>query len=431
MDEFYDSLCAGVSGVREISHFDAGELPTRFAAEVKELDTSARISKKQARRVDDVIKYTLVAGKDALDDAGLLSGDARDALDASRAGILVGSAMGGMKTFADACADLTVHGKRMNPFCIPFSITNMSGALLAMDVGFMGPNYSLSTACATANYCMMNSYDYIQRGEADVMLAGGADAAIVPMGMAGFSACKALSQRNEEPTTASRPWDKTRDGFVMGEGAGVLVMEELEHARARGATIYAEFLGGAMTCDAHHMTEPHPEGKGVKRCMQLALERAGIDAGRVNYINAHATSTPAGDLAEYNAIVEIFGDNDDLKINGTKVSERALVLWRVGAMRALRARRGRVLRMGVGVHVLADPRTRALRLDMKSACALTARRSCCLHLSALLPPRTPCTNARHALASHLYVRICACRRWWAICWARRALLRLWRRCRHA
>eukprot|EP00793_Prasinoderma_coloniale_P005112 PRCOL_00000873-RA len=333
VDEFYDSLCAGVSGVREISHFDAGELPTRFAAEVKELDTSARISKKQARRVDDVIKYTLVAGKDALDDAGLLSGDARDALDASRAGILVGSAMGGMKTFADACADLTVHGKRMNPFCIPFSITNMSGALLAMDVGFMGPNYSLSTACATANYCMMNSYDYIQRGEADVMLAGGADAAIVPMGMAGFSACKALSQRNEEPTTASRPWDKTRDGFVMGEGAGVLVMEELEHARARGATIYAEFLGGAMTCDAHHMTEPHPEGKGVKRCMQLALERAGIDAGRVNYINAHATSTPAGDLAEYNAIVEIFGDNDDLKINGTK----AMVGHLLGAAGAVEA----------------------------------------------------------------------------------------------
>jgi len=220
-----------------------------------------------------------------------------------RVGILVGSAMGGMQSFSAGCTAVVTEGHRkMNPFCIPFSITNMGGALLAMDCGAMGPNYSISTACATGNYCLLAAFDHLRRGEADVMLAGAADAAVVPSGIGGFIACRALSQRNDAPAAASRPWDTGRDGFVMGEGAGVVMLEELEHARARGARIYAEVLGGAVGCDAHHMTEPLPDGSGVARCIELALAKAGVAADEVTYVNAHATSTQAGDMAEYRAI---------------------------------------------------------------------------------------------------------------------------------
>ena len=261
-------------------------------------------------------------------------------LDLQRSGALIGSAMGGMHSFAGAVEAMTTQGHRkMNPFCIPFAITNMGGALAAMDIGFMvrrapprlaalcqsltallcaqGPNYSISSACASGNFCIQNAADHIRRGDADVMLAGSSDAAIWPIGMAGFSAARALSRRNDEPATASRPWDLDRDGFVMGEGAGVLVLEELEHARARGATIYAEFLGGAYTCDAHHMTEPHPEGKGVGLAIETALKSSGVARERVNYVNAHGTSTPAGDLAEYNAIRRAL-PGDNVRINSTK-----------------------------------------------------------------------------------------------------------------
>lgn len=210
--------------------------------------------------------------------------------------------MGGMAAFTAGCTNILTSYKKMNPFCIPFSITNMGSAMLAMDVGLMGPNYSISTACATGNYCMMNAYHHIQAGEADLMLAGATDAAIIPSGIGGFIACKALSRRNNDPAAASRPWDKGRDGFVMGEGSGVLVLESLEHATARGAKIYAELLGGAANCDAHHMTEPLPDGSRVEACVRMALETAGVQPTQVNYVNAHGTSTPAGDMAEYRAI---------------------------------------------------------------------------------------------------------------------------------
>jgi 3-oxoacyl-[acyl-carrier-protein] synthase II len=225
-----------------------------------------------------------------------------DGVDPFRWGTLVGSAMGGMSAFAGGCTSILTSYKKMNPFCIPFSITNMGGAMLAMDTGLMGPNYSISTACATGNYCMLNAYNHIVTGDADIMLAGATDAAVIPSGIGGFIACKALSKRNDAPEAASRPWDKQRDGFVMGEGSGVLVLEELEHAQARGARIYAELLGGAANCDAHHMTEPRPDGSRVSACVTLALERAGVALEEVHYVNAHATSTPAGDLAEYRAI---------------------------------------------------------------------------------------------------------------------------------
>ena len=247
--------------------------------------------------------------------------------------------MGGMHSFAGAVEALTTQGhKKMNPFCIPFAITNMGSALTAMDIGFMvrrtraprrqpaasraapcaqGPNYSISSACASGNFCIQNAADHIRKGDADLMLAGASDAAILPIGMAGFSAAKALSRRNDDPATASRPWDLDRDGFVMGEGAGVLVLESLEHAQARGATSLAEFLGGSYTCDAHHMPEPHPDGRGVQLAITNALASSGVSAARVNYVNAHGTSTPAGDLAEYNAIRRSL-PGSNVRINSTK-----------------------------------------------------------------------------------------------------------------
>jgi 3-oxoacyl-[acyl-carrier-protein] synthase II len=274
---------------------------------------------KMSRRVDPYIAYLVCAAKKALHDAGIAEGsDAIKALDLTRCGSLIGSAMGGMHSFATAIEAMETSGHRkMNPFCIPFAITNMGSALAAMDVGFMGPNYSISSACASGNFCIQNAADHIRKGDADLMLAGASDAAILPIGMAGFSAARALSRRNEDPATASRPWDLDRDGFVMGEGAGVLVLEELEHARARGATILAEFLGGSYTCDAHHMTEPHPDGAGVNLAIENALASAGVERSRVNYVNAHGTSTPAGDLAEYKAIRRAL-PGSHVRINSTK-----------------------------------------------------------------------------------------------------------------
>jgi 3-oxoacyl-[acyl-carrier-protein] synthase II len=288
--------------------------------------------------MDAAIKYALTAGKKALRAAGLphdakaVPGDGGP-IDAARAGILVGTAMGGMATFAGAVEDWATKGyRRMNPFCIPFAITNMPGAQLAMDTGFMGPNYSISTACATGNYCLLAAADHIRRGDADLMLAGGTDAAVIPSGIGGFTACKALSQRNADPAGASRPWDTGRDGFVMGEGAGVLVLESEAHAKARGATILAELAGGAVGCDAHHMTEPRPDGAGVAACITAALAASGVAPGEVDYVNAHATSTPAGDLAEWRAIrAAVPGDR--VKVNATK----SLIGHLLGAASAVEA----------------------------------------------------------------------------------------------
>ncbi|CAM6096826.1 unnamed protein product [Calypogeia fissa] len=312
-DTFYDNLLEGRSGVSEIQGFDCADFPTRIAGEVKDFSSDGWVAPKFAKRMDKFMLYLLTAGKKAVMDAGIA-----DDIDKARCGILIGSAMGGMQVFNDAIAALRTSYRKMNPFCVPFATTNMGSAMLAMDLGWMGPNYSISTACATSNFCILSAANHILRGEADVMLCGGSDAAIIPIGLGGFVACRALSTRNEEPSKASRPWDSERDGFVMGEGAGVLVLEDLEHAKARGAEIYAEFLGGSFTCDAYHMTEPHPDGAGVRLCIENALASSGVRAEDINYVNAHATSTKAGDLQEYKALMRVFGNNPELRVNSTK-----------------------------------------------------------------------------------------------------------------
>lgn len=317
-EHFYQSLLEGKSGVKKISGFDASSFPTQIAAEITGFDPGDLIDKKQARRVDKFIAYTIVAGKKALMSAGI-SLERLDRIDKERAGVIIGSGMGGMERFHEGVEALITKGwKRVTPFFIPYVITNMGSGMLAIDLGFMGPNYSISTACATGNHSIIAAANHIRNGEADIMLAGGAEAAVLPISLAGFCACKALSERNDEPEKASRPWDKNRDGFVLGEGAGVLVLESLEHALKRGAPILAEFLGGGVSCDAHHITEPKPDGQGVKNCILHALKEAHISPEDIDYINAHGTSTPLGDMAEIGAMKRIFSNPGKIAVNSTK-----------------------------------------------------------------------------------------------------------------
>lgn len=318
VDDFYNNLLQGKSGVTSIIEFPCEEHTTRFGGVIRDFNTDGYIDKKQARRVDKFIAYAIVAGKKALE-MGKLNGQAVEELKKERCGILIGSGMGGMSVFADGVTTLNERGsKKVTPFFVPHIITNMGGALLAMDLGFMGPNYSVSTACATGNNAIIAAANHIRCGDADLMICGGVEAPIIPMGLAGFCACRALSQRNEEPQKASRPWDKDRDGFVIGEGAGVLILENLEHALARGAPIFAEYFGHGVTCDAHHMTEPRPDGRGVALCIQNALLDAKLIPEDINYINAHATSTPAGDMVEVQALKQVFRHRSSIVMNGTK-----------------------------------------------------------------------------------------------------------------
>lgn len=319
VNAFYQALLAGKSGVVPIQKFPCQEYSTRFAAVVPDFDSGDYLDKKQARRVDPFIRYTVVAGKKALED-GKITGSDLEKLDKMRCGVIIGSGMGGMNVFYDGVQTLLEQGhRRLTPFFVPFIITNMGGALLAIDLQFKGPNYSISTACATSNYCIVAAAQHIQQGHADLMLCGGAESPITPIGLAGFVSCKALSQYNEDPSKASRPWDKKRDGFVIGEGAGVLLLESLEHALARKASIYGEYLGGYVNCDAYHMTNPREDGSVIASCMEGAIENAGIAKEQVNYINAHATSTVAGDMCEIHGIRKTFaGHASRIKINGTK-----------------------------------------------------------------------------------------------------------------
>ncbi|GKV17978.1 hypothetical protein SLEP1_g28418 [Rubroshorea leprosula] len=405
-DVFYNNLLNGVSGISEIETFDCTQYPTRIAGEIKSFSTDGWVAPKLSKRMDKFMLYMLTAGKKALADGGITE-DVMKELDKYKCGVLIGSAMGGMKVFNDAIEALRISYKKMNPFCVPFATTNMGSAMLAMDLGWMGPNYSISTACATSNFCILSAANHIIRGEADVMLCGGSDAAIIPIGLGGFVACRALSQRNNDPTKASRPWDMVffnnsafrpafisqnsidkeskrnnglmklnRDGFVMGEGAGVLLLEELEHAKKRGATIYAEFLGGSFACDAYHMTEPRPDGFGIILCIEKALAQSGISREDVNYINAHATSTPAGDIKEFQALLHCFGRNPELRVNSTK-SMIGHLLGAAGAVEAVAA--VQAIRTGwvhpninlenpdeeVDTNVLVGPKKE--RLDIKAA----------------------------------------------------------------
>jgi len=319
IDLFYDNLLQGKSGIKTITAFPCQEYPTRFAGEIQDFDVGDYIDKKQARRIDPFIRYTMVAGKKAMENAQITC-EKIQKLDRSRCGVLVGSGMGGMSTFVEGNNTFIHKGfNRITPFFVPYIITNMGSAMLAMDCGFTGPNYSISTACATANYCIIAAAQHIERGDADIIVCGGAEAPINPMGISGFIVMKALSERQDSYERASRPWDKARDGFVLGEGAGVLILEELEHAKKRGVTILGEYLGGATSCDAYHLTRPREDGSGVVHCIELALKDSGIVPTDVNYINAHATSTPAGDLCELRGYRRVFGSHSkNIKINATK-----------------------------------------------------------------------------------------------------------------
>lgn len=320
VDEFYAKLLAGESGVRAIESLDVSEFPTRFAAEVKPFDCEGYLDKKQARRVDPFVRYSVVAGKKALAMSGITPENLQG-VDPNQVGVLISSGMGGMKVFSDGVQTLLEKGfSRLSPFFVPYIITNMGGAILSMDFGFTGPNYSISTACATATHSIIAGANHIRRGDAEIMICGGAEAPINPIGIAGFVACKALSERNDHPQGASRPWDLGRDGFVMGEGAGVLVLESEESALRRGAPIFGEYLGGYVNADAHHITEPRHDGALVAECMRRALQDAGVSPREVGYVNAHATSTLAGDLCEIRGLRLVFPQDHlkNLKINGSK-----------------------------------------------------------------------------------------------------------------
>ncbi|MFD0711238.1 beta-ketoacyl-ACP synthase II [Paenibacillus sp. GCM10027626] len=316
LEQFWQNLLDGKSGVSHIEAFDVSEYPTQIAAEIKNFDPEQyHVDKKEARRMDRFVQFAAVAGVAAVKDAGL---DIGGNVDAERVGVMVGSGIGGLGTWEDQHNVLLEKGpKRVSPFFIPMMIANMASGQVSMLTGAKGPNSTAVTACATGTHSIGDSYKMIQRGDADVMICGGAEATIRPTGLAGFCSMRAMSTRNDEPAKASRPFDTGRDGFVMGEGSGVLILESLEHAQKRGAKIYAEIIGYGMSGDAHHMTEPDPEG--AARCMTRALKDAGLEPAAIDYINAHGTSTPVGDKSETEAIKKAFGDHAyKLAVSSTK-----------------------------------------------------------------------------------------------------------------
>ena len=313
---FWQNVINGVSGIASITRFDASRHDTQIAGEVKGFDPLQWIEKKEARKMDLFIHFAVAAAQMAYDDSGLkVTDDNRE-----RIGVFVGTGMGGIPALEESHRVLMEKGPgRISAFFIPSIITNLASGQISMRFGMKGPNSCVSTACATGNHAIGDSLRIIQRGDADVMLAGGSEAVITPLTIGGFCSMKALSTRNAEPTRASRPFDKDRDGFVMGEGAGIMVLESLEHAKRRGAKIYAEIVGYGMSADAYHITQPAPEGEGAVRSMRLALQDAKVAPNQVDYINAHGTSTPAGDLNETLAIKAVFGDHArSLAVSSTK-----------------------------------------------------------------------------------------------------------------
>jgi 3-oxoacyl-[acyl-carrier-protein] synthase II len=315
-DEFWAALVAGRSGIGPITRFDTTGYATRIAGEVKGFDPLKYIDKKDDRRFDLFLKYAVACAVMAVEDAGLKT----DRVDATRFGVLVGSGIGGIETLLDNYETLRTKGPdRVSPFFIPMIIVNMASGVISMRFGAKGPNSSVVTACATGNHAIGDAMRIIERGDADVMIAGGSEAIIIPLTIAGFCQMKAMSTRNDDPTKASRPFDAERDGFVCGEGGGLVVLEALEHARKRDARIYAEVVGYGMTGDAHHMTAPDPEGDGAARAMAAALRDASLEPSAVGYINAHGTSTPYNDKFETIAIKRVFGDHaKKLAVSSTK-----------------------------------------------------------------------------------------------------------------
>jgi len=332
-EEFWKGLINGVSGAAPITRFDASLFKTQFACEVKNLDLDQFMDRKEARKMDAFTQYAMITAEQAIVDSGL----DLDSIDKSRSGVIWGSGIGGLRTFQEEVADFTRGDgtPRFNPFFIPKMIADISAGFISIKYGFRGPNFVTVSACASATNALIDAFNYIRLGKADVFISGGSEAAVSEAGIGGFNAMKALSQRNESPQTASRPFDKDRDGFVLGEGAGALILEELEHAKARGAKIYAEIVGGGMTADAYHITAPHPEGLGASSVMKITLEDAGLQPEAIDYINVHGTSTPLGDVGEIKAIQKVFGDHAyNLNISSTK-SMTGHLLGAAGAVEAI------------------------------------------------------------------------------------------------
>jgi len=318
IDTAWDAICNGRSGIDTVTSFDASHMKTRIAGEVVGFDAASYLSPREIQRLDDFVHYGFAAAVDALRDSGLLEESA--GLDPERIGCALGSGIGGLKTIEDTTEAYLAGGPRkVSPFFIPGSIINMIGGYVSLVHNLKGPNLAIVTACSTATHNMGSATRIIQYGEADVMVAGGAEFATTPTSMSGFISARAMSTRNDEPGKASRPWDENRDGFVLSNGAGVVVLEELEHAKKRGAKIYGEVLGFGMSADAYHMTAPPDDGEGAARCMRIAIKDAGVDPREVDYINAHGTSTPLGDLAETIATKTVFGEAAyELAISSTK-----------------------------------------------------------------------------------------------------------------
>ena len=329
---YWKNLVAGVSGAAPITRFDAERFRTRFACEVKGLDIQDYIPRQEARKMDPFTQYAVIATDEAMKDAGF---DA-DTLDLDKAGVIWGSGIGGLKTFEDEMLNFSDGGRnpRFNPFFIPKMIADSASGVLSIRYGFRGPTFITVSACASATNALIDAYNYIRLGMMNVCISGGSEAAITNAGVGGFNALKALSENNDSPETASRPYDKDRDGFVLGEGGAALILEEYEHAKARGAKIYAEMIGGGMSSDAYHITAPHPEGRGAYMVMKNTLENAGLQPEDIDYINTHGTSTPIGDPQEIKAIEKFFGEHAyNMSISSTK-SMTGHLLGGAGAIEA-------------------------------------------------------------------------------------------------
>ncbi len=331
--EYWQGLADGVSGCDIIQQFDAAKFKTRFACEVKDFDANHYLDRKEARKMDRFTQFAVIASDEAVKDAGIT----KENVNPDRVGVILGSGIGGIVTFQDEVIEFAKGDgtPRFNPFFIPKMILDIATGQISMRHGFRGPNFAVVSACASATNAIIDAFDNIRLNKADVVVTGGSEAVICEAGVGGFNAMKALSERNDDPKTASRPFDKDRDGFVMGEGAGILILESLEHALARGAKIYCEIGGGGATADAHHITAPHPEGLGAKNVMNAALQDAGMQVTDIDYINVHGTSTPLGDIAETKAILSVFGEHAyTLNISSTK-SMTGHCLGAAGALETL------------------------------------------------------------------------------------------------
>ncbi len=333
----WENAKAGVSGAGPITHFDASLFKTHFACEVKNFNPEEHFDRKKSRQLDLYAQYALVAARQAVEDSGIEADEAKN-IDKNRVGVIVAAGIGGLHTFEEEAGYYAMNadkGPKYNPFFIPKMIADIASGHISMEYGYHGPNYGVVSACASSNNAIIDAFNLIRLGKADVMLTGGAEAAIFPAGVGGFNSMRALSTRNDSPETASRPFSKSRDGFVMGEGSAVLVLEELEHALARGAKIYAEVAGGGLSADAYHLTATHPEGLGAVLAMRNALDDAGMKPEDIDYINVHGTSTPVGDISEVKAIVEVFGEAaHKLNISSTK-SMTGHLLGATGALEAV------------------------------------------------------------------------------------------------